>query len=481
MKHTIIYSAIRAVNGTIGLLSIYVLTHVLSPHTYGTFALLVALITFASGVTYQWLSIATSRLVIEHKTTLPSFFQAVIYLFIISSVATAVIVLLSTYIYPDITQNLYWVLLLISVILGLYNLLIQLANIVQKPLIYGILTSSRAVFSLTASIIFILYFQWNAIGAILGFGFGFLVSILLFLYHYKATLSSLYRNILQQPYNRKYRHLASTLFQYGMPLTFTYLAVMLINASDRFMLGKMGTTTDVASYAATYDLTQQTIGVLMNTLFLAYFPKIIHAYYNEHKQDVTRMMQQLGTLMLAIGLLSGLVFSYAAYGISNLMFGKELSYFTAGIMPIIAISMVIGFYKNYFLDVTFQVMKHTKMQFKLTASITGLNIVSNLVLIPHYGATGAAYSSLLAFIVGAILSYMYGKKIMSIPLLSKDTFKVSLAGILVIIINYYGPFNYTNILYTLVSIGTITCLYLALLIVFNTLNSRRKIYNWLKN
>jgi O-antigen/teichoic acid export membrane protein len=358
--------------------------------------------------------------------------------------------------------------------------LIQLANIVQKPLVYGTLTSSRAVFSLTASIVFILYFHWNATGAILGFGFGFLVSIVLFLYYYKATLFSLYRNILQQHYNKKYKHLASTLFQYGMPLTFTYLAVMLINVSDRFMLAKMGTPIDVASYAATYDLTQQTIGVLMNTLFLAYFPKIIHAHSNEDKQDVIRMMQQLGTLMLAIGLLSSLIFSYAAYGISNLMFGKELSHFTSGIMPVIAISMAIGFYKNYFLDVTFQVMKHTKMQFKLTAVITGLNIVSNLVLIPHYGATGAAYSSLLAFVVGVLLSYVYGKRIMFIPLLSKDTFKVLLAGFLVIIVAYYVPFNYTNILYTLVSIGTITCLYLVLLIVFNTLNIRRQIYNWLK-
>lgn len=479
MKDTIKYFIIRLITGTIGLVSIYILTRILSPDEYGKFALLIAILTFVSSIGYQWLTIATARLIVEYKTNLPAFFKAVITLFTISSFFVATLIFVATYIYPKMTEGYYFLLLFVAIILGMYNLLIQLANISQKPFLYGGLSSSRAIISLAASTIFILNFNWSSKGAVIGFGIGFLASLFLFIFFYKKTIFNLYHQIKKLS-NLKVNKLTSTLFRYGVPLTFTYLALMIISVSDRLMLAKMGTTVDVATYSVAYDLTQQTIGVLMNTLFLAYFPKIIHAHTNGLYENLSKLTQQLGTLMLIVGIWVSIIFTNASMGISNIMFGEGLSSPASQIMPIIAIGMAIGFYKNYYLDITFQVMKKTDTQFKLTAIIAIINIGINIVLIPIYGSYGAALSTLIAFTLGAILSYIYSKKIMSLSLFTYNFFKIILSAILTGIFIYFFNLTYLNTIDTLIGIILISCSFCLILILFNTSNIQKILYTLIR-
>lgn len=475
MKDTIIYFTIRLISGFIGLASIYILTRILSPEEYGEFALLIAILTFVSGIGYQWLIISTSRLIVEHKTNLPTFFKAVISLFIVSSLFVAILIFISTYIYPKMTEDYYFLLVSIAIILGIYNLLIHLANISQKPFLYGSLSLSRSIVSLLASVIFILYFNWSSIGAIFGFSIGFFISILLFIFYYQSTLLKLYYQIKKLPVMQD-DQLVSTLFRYGIPLSFTYLALMLINVSDRLMLAKLGTTIDVAVYSAVYDLSQQTIGVLMNTLFLAYFPKIIYAYTNGLNKQLSNMTQQLGTLMLIIGILVSIIFTNASTGIANIMFGEGIAQPASQIIPIISIGMAIGFYKNFYLDIAFQVMKNTNMQFKLTAIMAGINILANVVLIPIFGSYGAALSTLIAFSLGAILSYIYGNKIMPLFIFTQDSLKIFLSGILTFVLVYYFNFTYTSPIDTLVNIIILSSVFCLFLILFNISNIQRTLY-----
>lgn len=475
MKDTIKYFTIRLITGTIGLASIYILTRILSPDEYGKFALLIAILTFVSSIGYQWLTIATARLIGEYKTNLPAFFKAVMTLFMISSFFVATLIFAATYVYPKLTEGYYFLLVCVAIILGIYNLLIQLANISQKPFLYGGLSSSRAIISLVASTIFVLSFNWSSMGAVLGFGIGFLSSLFLFIFFYKKTILNLYHQIKKLS-NLKENKLVSTLFKYGVPLTFTYLALMIISVSDRLMLAKMGTIIDVATYSAAYDLTQQTIGVLMNTLFLAYFPKIINAYTNRLHENLSNLMQQIGTLMLIVGIGVSIIFTNASIGLSNIMFGEGLRSSASQIMPVIAIGMAIGFYKNYYLDISFQVMKKTDMQFKLTAIIAIINILINIVFIPIYGSYGAALSTLIAFTVGAILSYIYGKKIISLPLFTYDFFKIILSAILTTILIYFLHLTYLNTIDTLISVVLISCSFCFCLILFNISNIQRTLY-----
>ncbi len=476
LNHTVLYFLTRIISGSIGLMSIYVLTRILSTDEYGNFTLLIAIVTFTSGVSFQWLSISTSRLILEYKRNLYSFVKASAFLFFLSSIVALCIIYMSTYIYPQITKNYFFILLLVSIFLGLYNLLIQLANIVQRPLLYGSLSSSRAIFSLIFSIIFVILFDFHTFGALIGFGMGFLISILLFLFYFKWKIRDLFlqRSILN---TKPDMQLAVTLFKYGVPLTFTYLSIMLINVSDRFMLAKMSTSVELSSYSVAYDLAQQTIGLLMNILFLAYFPKIIQAQTKGSDTQLNNLMKQLGIFMFAIAILINLIFINASEGISNIMFGGGLNHLASILLPVISVGMTIGFYKNYYLDVSFQVMKRTDMQLFITMAMAIINIVLNLVLIPAYGAEGASIATLIAFGIGAVMSSIYSKKIMRMPtFISYDILKIICSAFFVDVISYYFNFTYKNISGTLQHLIILTCIYVGLLFICNVADLQKKIF-----
>jgi len=476
MKHTVIYFLIRFISGGIGLFSIYILTRILTIEEYGNFSLLIAILTFTSSISYQWLVIATSRLIIENKQNITPFIKAVIILFILSSIFVSFIIFISTYIYPKITESYYLPLLFIAIILGIYNLLIHLANIVQRPFIYGGLTTIRAIFSLLTTVTLIQYFETNVISAVIGFSFGFLMSILLFIVYFNKQLMNLYSN----KKNENSKQFILTLFRYGVPLSFTYLAIMIISTSDRLMLGKMSEITQVAAYSTAYDLTQQTVGVLMSILFLAFFPKILNAYSEQLTDTVKLLMQKLSTLLLIICIFISIIFLIASAGIAKIMFGEEFISLASNIMPIIAIAVAIGGYKGYYIDIIFQLHKRTDIQLIITLFMAIVNILINIILIPKYGAIGAAISTLVAFLLGSVLSWIYSRKLLFIPQKIGDNSKVFISGLIVLIFSYFITFNLTSITGILLTLAMLSGIYFLILISLNIFNVHAHISKYFK-
>jgi O-antigen/teichoic acid export membrane protein len=120
------------------------------------------------------------------------------------------------------------------------------------------------------------------------------------------------------------------------------------------------------------------------------------------------------------------------------------------------------------------------MQFKLTAIMALINILLNIILIPILGSTGAAISTLFAFSFGAVLSYIYGGKIMHLPIFSTDTFKITLSAFLVILLSHYMQCKYFSISDTLINISILVCSYVFLLILLNTMNIQKKLRSFIK-
>ncbi len=442
MKHTIIYFASRLITGSFGLLSIYFLTRFLSTEEYKDYAILIAIVTFISGVSYQWLVISSSRLLLEYKDRRNDFIKSIIILFGVSSLLVSLLVLIATYIYPSTTHNKYILIVLIIFVLGLHTLFIQLVNIMQKPFMYSMLSSLRSITSLLITVILIYYFHINEVGALIGFGTGFLFSVTLFIYYYKKSIVGI---ITSFQYKMNYK-ITPLLVNYGVPLSFTYLAILLINVSDRLMLGKMSSALEVASYSATYDVTQQTVGVLMNILFLSYFPKILQAYTENNTDKMLNNMNQLGTLLILTMTIVIVIYFLSSSAIASFMFSRDIASASVGIMPIIAIAIGIGTFKSYFLDIAFQLKKDTKTQLYITLCMAALNIFLNIFLIPIYGAYGAAVSTLLAFLIGGLLSWWYTRRLIKFPNLLLNTFKILLTGMSMFIINFFLNINQYNII-----------------------------------
>jgi len=479
MKHIAIYFMGRLLTGSIGLVSIYILTRILSPEEYGNFALLIAIVTFISGVSYQWLVISTSRLINEYKTKLPTFLRAVIILFVFSTVIVSILMVMANYIYPKITENLYWILVVITISLGGYNLLSHLANIAQKPFIYSALAFIRAISSLFVSIAFIRYLDLSAEGAVLGFGIGFILAILVFFAYFNTYISSINLNLYSKSLFIDTK-LIITLYRYGIPLSLTYLSIMIINLSDRLMLGKMSNMVEVASYSAAYDLSQQTVGVIMNIFFLAYFPKILNAYSNKKNDEVFNKMRQLSTILLGMGTLVSILFFITSSGIATIMFGSGLAHDTIEIMPLIVLGVVVGSYKGFYIDIVFQLTKRTDIQLKITLLMAFSNILLNIFLIPSFGSKGAAISTLISFLLGSMVSWIYAKRELYVSLPIDDIIKIIISGLVVLIISTLIGFNLTTVFQTLMVLVILSFSYIIFIFTLNVMDVQTLLLSYYK-
>ncbi len=403
-KKSLIYFLIRAVNGVLALGMIYILTRILSAEQYGIYALGMAGIGYFASVSFHWISVAVSRFYSAHLAKPDVLLAAATLLFI--RVATAVMFATAVFALWQpiraITPMLAWAIGIGAIAMGWHTLGIQVANARGQPFRYGLLTVSRSALALLAAVAFVKA-GMGGVGAVFGLSLACVVSVIFF---------GVRRQTKVQLSSPQLRH---QIIVYGLPLTLTNLATMVLDVSDRFMIGWWLGPSAVAGYAASYDLTQLSVGSALNVFFLASYPRITTAWESGGAPGARQAMLPLARAMLlgtpvVVGIFVGM-----ASDITRFFLGASLRADAVLVIPWVAIAIAIGCLKSYFLDIAFQLAKVTHMQSRITVLMAVLNVVLNLALMPKFGVVGAAMSTAAAFSMGAALSWWFGKRVAVYP------------------------------------------------------------------
>ena len=427
-KTSLIYFLIRAVNGVLALATIYVLTRLLTAEQYGLYALGMAGLGLCGSVLFQWIAVAVSRFYAAHVAEPDALLiEAYRLLF---RVATAGLLVTAGYAawspMPAITPMLAWAIGIGATAMGLHSLGLQVANARGQPVSFGALTVSRGVLALVAAVAFVQAGLGGA-GAVLGVALASVLSVTFF----GA------RGLTKVRHNNP--ELRQQMIVYGLPLTLTYLATMVLDVSDRFMIGWSLGTPAVAGYAASYDLTQQTVGAILNVLFLASYPRVIAAWEVGGAPAARQAMLPLSRAMLLGAPMVAGVFIGLAPEISTLVFGAALQADAAQVMPWVAFAVAVGGLKSFFLDIAFQLAKVTHMQLRITAVMAVLNVVLNFILIPKFGVAGAAISTTAAFSLGSLMSWWYGRRFGVYPVASCEVISMVAALIAIVLALKLAP------------------------------------------
>lgn len=455
IRHGLFYFFARACSGILTIVTLAVFTRLLSPREYGIYALNVAAASVASAVLYQWLNVALNRFYPAHRDN-P---------IVIISVAlrgfwwlTAITALMFFAAVPfcgklDEDPTTLGVVFLITVALGRYSMMLQIANAQGSPLRYSLLSWAKNGVSFVAGVALILLGVGER-GALIGLLVGLVFAILVF---------NPVRGLGTAPLGADTLHL-TTMLQYGLPLTVTFSAVMIVDSVDRFMIGWVSGASAAGPYAAAYDFVQQLIGPMMNVMFLAAFPMIIRRMENQDVQSAHSKTLALGRAVVGIGLPAAFGLAMLSSDISGVFFKDAFRQASARIIPWLAFAIFVGCFKSYYLDLVFQFRHQTKYQGYIAILMAVANITLNLLLLPHYGILGAAWSTLAAFSVGAVASWLIGKAIFTLPSLGMDFFQCGIASLVMSAILYMLPTSHRAIgLAAKIICGLIVYLLMALL------------------
>ena len=463
LRHTLVYFFMRAVNGAIGLAALYFLTRLLTPADYGLYALGISSVNVAASVAFQWLIVSVARFYPAHLDSTDALLNRAHRLFLAMAgvVVAGGLLWMGMNMGGPVPGSLVAIIAGSAVAMGLHNLHLQIMNARGEPLRWGLMTSIRAAGALTLAALAI-EAGLGAGGALVGLGLACLLSVLLFGARWNwRTQQSTTRTVGSR-----------ALAVYGLPLAMTYVSTMVIDVSDRFMLAYWHGTAGVASYAAAYDLTQQSVGVVMNVFFLTGYPRITAAWEQQGVEGARKAMRPMAkSLLLATPVVVG-IFVGMAPQIAQVMFGAQTGTGASELIPWITCAIAIGCIRAYFFDIAFHLKKSPQTLLWITGSMACINVGLNLVLIPAWGTQGAAISTLVAAIVGTVASWQFGRKADVYPQSGAEILK-SLAALAIAVLAFRmaAPTNTTPVDILLQISAGLTAL-VATVLVFNLCNLR---------
>jgi O-antigen/teichoic acid export membrane protein len=432
IPHTFQYFIVRAGNGILVIATLAIYTRLLSPAEYGIYALGMSVATLASGILFEWLNAAVGRFYPMHLGDSDKIID-VTALGFWAAAAVALLLFLSALTFHEVFSvepALFGILFLITVALGRHTLALQVANAQSAPVRYGGLSWAKSGGALLVGFILIHYGDGGR-GALLGFLSGLVFAVTVF-----AP-----RPWMRMRVGNVDKSLSVELFRYGLPLTLNHVAIAVVDVADRFLIGSLLGVAHVAPYAIAYDLVQQSVGPMMNVLFLAAFPVIVQVFNVVADEPARVRLHALGSRLVAVGLPAAVGLGILSSDISEIIFGNGYRQDAAAIMPWLAAAIFVGAFKSYFLDVVFQMRHSTKYLGYIAILMATVNIVLNLLLLPRYGVIAAAWATLAAFSVGALASWVVGKSIFLLPALGSVFWRSAGASATMAIVLYLLPLS----------------------------------------
>lgn len=246
--------------------------------------------------------------------------------------------------------------------------------------------------------IFLVGLRWGAYGVLLSqFIAGFILAAILILL--------LFRTWFTWPVN--WRHVQTGLF-YGLPLVPHLLADWVMRLGDRIILTRMVSLSEIGLYSLGCTL-GGIMGFVVSGINQAWSPYYFRLMTSDPNPDekIIRIVTLYVVTISGICLIAILFAGELIHIFLPERFYGSISF----VAPILLAHLMIGFY--YFAAAPLYFYKKTKLIPVLTGAGAILNIVLNLLFIPHFGAIAAAWtttaSNSFVFLVFFLVSRKYQK------------------------------------------------------------------------
>ena len=240
------------------------------------------------------------------------------------------------------------------------------------------------------------------------------------------------------------------ILKFSVPLMFVSAIGIIMHWIDIIMLGILSNATEVGMYHPI----ERTAGLVRMILFAfagIFAPIFSEHYFKKNKNGMKDSYQSSSKYILAFSL-PIFIFLFIFSEPMLLVFGTEFqNYFALKVLLLgIFIQTIFGLGSS-----TLTMSGYTKFNLLNVSIALVLNIISNSILIPLYGLTGAALATSFALIVLSTLRYFENLILMNLNLFSFKLIKPIISGAITFVViqylslifsNYFEPSNVFNLL-----------------------------------
>ena len=451
-------------------LALVLYTRLLSPDEYGKYALVITGVGMANTVFFWWLRLGLLRFALYHENQQQIFLSTLAASFV-GAIALTGLMGVGMLIFSPYDSILFQQ---IALSLGLlwtqawFELNLELLRSRLAPLRYGLLSTTKAVLALVLGA----GFTYSGFGA-KGIVAGLMIATLI------AVCSETFRSWRKVSLSFVDTKLVRKLLAFGIPLGAKFVLDFSIIATGRFSLAALQGTSATGVYSASFDLAQQTIGVLVTIVYLGAYPLVITTLEKDGPEAARHQLADYATLLFAIALPATVGIALLSSNIARIFLGQAFSNLATDIIPWIALAAFLSSFKAHYLDLSFQLGSNTVAQIWIGFASAASCVLLNFLLIPEYGIVGAAYATVLAYVISAILSWSLGKAVFRFPKLRAEDGKIALATLMMCAALW--PFlDHKGIWQLVGQIGLGGLVYGAALVGFDVFNLRTSLKQWIK-
>jgi O-antigen/teichoic acid export membrane protein len=405
IRYSFYYLIARGLPGLINFTALVVYTRLLSVDDYGRYALIIAGVGVVNVIGFYWLQLVLGRFVPMHREAPSEVQRPVLGLFLGIAGLICVLGLLMAFFWPEDTWRGLIALAVPLLLAHAWNELgLAFVSARLEPARYGRLVGGKSLLSLLVGVALI-FFGFGVYAPVLGLLTGIVVAWLLFgLESWRGI-----RPVL--PSGETLRAYAG----YGLPLVVTFALGWVLTSSDRLLIGWMSDEQYAGVYAVGYDVAQQSLGLIMVIVNTAAYPLVLHQMETGGAAMARKQLSVNGELVLTLALVCGVGLIVLAPEIIALLIGADFRSGALLVMPWIAASAAVEYVKAFHFDVAFHLSRQSRWLVITGIISAGVNIGLNLLLIPRYGIVGAAWATLASFVVAALFSSIFGRRVFFMP------------------------------------------------------------------
>ena len=406
----------RVINGITSLALLSLLTSTLSAEAYGAYTLLFTFSVSLSTICYQWIAVSVFRFNNIQSTNRAALQGEAmrLYLFVCAAVVFLAPIIFYISLPELISLPVAIVMVGITVLAGLTDIQLNFATSSGQPVKYVIMSSGRAIAAISL-VGLAFYIEYQTLGVLIAVAGSYFLAVSF--------------GILSQYQSGKRRdpEVRNRIIRYGLPLSVSAIATIIIHFSDRYMLSIFYSLREVGTYSAAYDLSQQTIGALLSVVFVTVFPRISAAHEAGRIDQIAYYARMLLMLLLALG--GGILTCFIWYSsnVSALVLGVNIASDAAPLMPLAGLAMILGVMKACVFDIPAKLKEHTRYLLAVSLFMASANLLLNLALIPPYGVYGAVFATIVTFALGMIASLIRDFSFWGIPRVNSGIFKLCIA------------------------------------------------------
>lgn len=467
--HSMIYFIGKILPAIISIVSLMIYTRLVSPEIYGTFSLVITIAGLINILFFQWIRSSLIRFY-NDKNSYKNFYGTIIISQICVYIFVSAIFILLYYIYKPtfLDRKMLIAYLIIVLFLSVFELMSVYFRTILKPRLVVSVNILRNLITLLFSVFFIVL-GIDFYGLVVGIIFGFMFGIIIFSRKLNSNKLKAYNLNSDKESLKKF-------LIYGLPITFSFALSVAMQNIDKIMISIILGVKENGSYAVSYDISYNTIFMILMSISLAGFPLVLKTLKEKGMLEAENKFKEYIEILLVVSLPVTIGFLIIAEDFLNLLIGDSYIISYHLIFFIVLASYLQGI-KSFWFDQILQISGKTKAFFIPTLVALLLNIILNYILLNRLGVEGAAFSTFVSFFIATLISYRYSRKVFVVKLNNKDCLNLLICVLLMSFSIFLIQLE--NIIFNLtlkIILGIL--IYSIFIIVFNVFNIKTKLINY---